>query len=197
MAAVQPAGRHFAARAPRALEDHRSSPRPRACGTIASVVMRSSHFVADVGHVLRHAELAALDRGGGIEADASARPCGPRPALLSVTSSTTGLVMPRIVRSPVTLSLLPRRRSTLVLLNVAVGYFAASKKSALCRCSSSVRHQRVEARHRQRDVRRWRLRPLSASYTSVPSTLPKLRDRVGETEVVPARETWVWLGSSL
>ena len=51
------------------------------------------------------------------------------------TSSTTGRVTSRTVRSPVTFQC-RRRAATDVLLKVSVGYFSASKKSALRRCSS-------------------------------------------------------------
>src|SRR3546814_20911505 len=49
-------------------------------------------------------------------------------ALLRVTSSTTGLVMSLMVRSPVTFSLPSPAVSTLVLLKVAAGNLRASKK---------------------------------------------------------------------
>jgi hypothetical protein len=101
-----------------------------------------------------------------------ASPLRPWPALLSVTSSTTGLVTSRMVRSPVTLSLSPAPFSTLVLLNVAVGHFAASKKSALWMCL--VRSGTSASRPDSGSVTfTLEASTLSASYTSVPSTLPK------------------------
>ena len=50
----------------------------------------------------------------------------------------TGLVTSLMVRSPVTVSLLVPAAATLVLLKVAFGNLAASKKSPLARCSSSL-----------------------------------------------------------
>src|SRR5271154_2008199 len=49
------------------------------------------------------------------------------------TSSTTGLVTPCSLRSPVTLDLPGPAASTLVDLNVIVGYLATSRKSGLLR----------------------------------------------------------------
>src|SRR5271154_5623390 len=52
------------------------------------------------------------------------------------TSSTTGLVTPCSVKSPVTFHLFGPPASTLVDLNVIVGYLATSRKSGLFKCMS-------------------------------------------------------------
>ena len=52
--------------------------------------------------------------------------------------SVTGFVTPRIVRSPVDLVRVLAGRLHRVLLNVIVGLFATSKKSAERRCSSRL-----------------------------------------------------------
>src|SRR5262249_55431236 len=57
-------------------------------------------------------------------------------AVTSETSSTTSLVTPWSVRSPVTLNWPDPAGSIVFDLKVIVGYFATSRKSALFRCSS-------------------------------------------------------------
>ena len=120
--------------------------------------------------------------------------CSPPP--LTVTSRVTGLVMPLMVRSPVTVSLLVPAASTLVLLKVASANLAASKKSALFRCSSNLAVKLF--------------RPLSGSFTStvdlvtssalytrVPSTLPKCALGLEKPKWLHWASTSVWVGSSL
>src|SRR6516164_5257811 len=66
--------------------------------------------------------------------------CKPQGSLMgglgAVTSRTACLVTPRIVRSPVILSLPGPADSTLVDLKAMIGYLATSKKSELMRCLS-------------------------------------------------------------
>src|SRR5438876_838182 len=59
------------------------------------------------------------------------------PILLTLASSVTVLVTPCTVRSPVILRPFSPVLSTLVLLNVIVGYLVASRKSGLFSASSS------------------------------------------------------------
>src|ERR1700694_2837531 len=65
-------------------------------------------------------------------------PCMPFTACEAVTSSVTGLVLPRMVRSPVTLNLPSPTFSTLVDVKVMVGWFATSKKLADLRSASRL-----------------------------------------------------------
>ncbi|MNI81068.1 hypothetical protein D3C73_1376480 [compost metagenome] len=106
------------------------------------------------------------------------------------------MVMSLMVRSPVTVSLLVPADSTLVLLKLAAGNLPASKKSALFRCSSNLAVKLF--------------RPLSgsftstvdlvtsvASYTRVPSALPKCALGLEKPKWLHCASTSVWVGSSL
>ena len=117
-------------------------------------------------------------------------------ALLKVTSSTTGRVMSLMVSSPVTLSLPSPAGSTLVLLNFAVGYFSASKKSALRRCSLNLllKASRPDS---GKVTSTLEADTLSASYTRVPWTSPKLANGCEKPKWLHCASTLVWVGSRL
>ncbi len=113
-----------------------------------------------------------------------------------VTSRVTGLVMSLMVRSPVTVSLLVPLASTLVLLKVAAGNLAASKKSALFRCSSNlaVKLFRPVSGSFTSTVD---LVTSAASYTRVPSAAPKCAVGWEKPKWLHWTSTSVWVGSSL
>ena len=87
-----------------------------------------------------------------VVADAPVRTLVPRwPSCVTTgdgpsTSSTTSFVLPRIVRSPTSLNLPAAPGSTRLDLNVSVGCFATSKKSALLRCVVATLVLRVDRR---------------------------------------------------
>src|SRR3546814_8699320 len=91
---------------------------------------------AGMGREVARDEVHGLATRGDDEAVAGRLVVGWSAALLRVTSSTTGLVMSLMVRSPVTFSLPSQAASTFVFLKVAAGNLRASKKSALSRCLS-------------------------------------------------------------
>ena len=111
-----------------------------------------------------------------------------------VTSSTAGLLTPWMVSSPLTFRLSASTRSTLRLLKVATGNRAASKKSGLCRCSSSAPtpvsmlaigmvtsiDERVGS---------------TGSNWKLPSTLSKRPVMLLKPKWFQLNSTWVWLGS--
>ena len=117
-------------------------------------------------------------------------------ALFRVTSSTTGRVMSLMVRSPLTLSLPSPAASTRVLLKVALGNLAASKKSALRRCSLNL-GVNASSPDSGKVTCTLELPMLAASYTSVPSTLPKLANGLEKPKWFHWAMTLVWDGSSL
>jgi hypothetical protein len=63
---------------------------------------------------------------------------GCTPCLFKTASKTTGLVTSFTVRLPVILYLFLPKACTLVLLKVMFGYFSASKKSGVFKCSSKA-----------------------------------------------------------
>src|SRR6266571_1952570 len=79
-------------------------------------------------------------RSISVEAANAARvsPRRPIPSPWYSTSSTTGRVTSRMVRSPTTLRVVSPVRSTRVLLNVMFGYSSTSKKSGLWRWLSRI-----------------------------------------------------------
>ncbi|MNW03391.1 hypothetical protein D3C71_1993180 [compost metagenome] len=104
--------------------------------------------------------------------------------------------MPLTVRSPVTVSLLAPAASTLVLLKVAVGNLAASKKSALRRCSSNLAVKLFRPLS-GRVTSTLDLPTSAASYTRVPSALPKCALGLEKPMWLHCTSTSVWVGSSL
>src|SRR5690606_17418444 len=107
-----------------------------AAGAIASVVMRSFTSSPTLGTYMATSKSLRLIVAVASKPIAGRLVIGWSAALLRVTSSTTGLVMSLMVRLPVTFSLPSPAASTLVLLKVAAGNLAMSKKSALSRCLS-------------------------------------------------------------
>ena len=107
-------------------------------GTVASVVMRRVTSSPTIGANRPTPKSLRLIVAVASKPIAGTFFIGCSEALLRVASSTTTLVMPLMVRSPVIFSLPVPAASTLVLLKVATGNFSASKKSALRRCALNL-----------------------------------------------------------
>src|SRR5690606_24787348 len=114
--------------------------------------------------------------------------------LVLVASRATGLVMSLMVRSPVILILSSPADSTAVLLKVACGYLAASKKSSLRRWSSNA--FTCEDRPASgRMTSTLDAATLSASYVMMPSTWPKWAIGFEKPRWFHCATTSVWVGS--
>jgi hypothetical protein len=98
-------------------------------------LLADEHAAGVEGHVPGETPVLPIDVGGGAEGDALVAD-GETLAPSKSTSSVTGRVTSRTVRSPVTAQVPEVPGSTLVERKVMVGYVSASKKSALRRWPS-------------------------------------------------------------
>ncbi len=108
------------------------------CGTDASVVIFTVILSPTFGTYAPTPKAERSNEVVALKPIDCALVIGCSPCLFNTASKTTGFVTFLMVKSPVILYLFAPTACTFVLLNVMVGYFAASKKSAACKCSSKA-----------------------------------------------------------
>ena len=107
-----------------------------------------------------------------------------------VPVAVTGLVTPRIVRSPVTLAVPSSARSMSLEVKVTVGWFSTSKKSALRTCARNCSGVTIE-------IDSTCAVPSSLPSASVAATSPSVPRKFETFWYLTAKPKEEWTGSAL